>query len=264
MQTSGIDKAYYLEAGGEITTILSNFNTDFVFDVTDDLMRQRFDSFSTIPKHNFVTELEIGFRDLLNRYPGDVENIKLCRLNTYKEILSRISRNSGVKFFYEADTDIFYLATVVFDLFITNYNNYVFRFLYNFIISQKEYVYNALNLSKLKKSKDISTVYNKEHYEDQQLAIINANLDQCIKFISALDFNTATTLSYIYTSTQEIMEMNYLMQHIEPDINLFEVLIQPLLKNDLIYPSLSTAIKLEIQKNNVIYNTNPQYVKGEE
>ena len=60
------------------------------------------------------------------------------------------------------------------------------------------------------------------------------------------------------------MEMNYLMQHIEPDINLFEVLIQPLLKNDLIYPSLSTAIKLEIQKNNVIYNTNPQYVKGEE
>lgn len=253
MQLTGVDKAYYLQAEGEVSTILSNFSTDFVFDVTDDLMRQRFTSFTTIPKNNFVKELEIGFKDLINTYPGDVENIRLVRMNTYKEILSRISRNAGITFHYDADTDLYYLAYLVFDLFITNYNNYVFRFLYNYIINQKEYIYQALNLSKSKKSKDISTIYNKEKYEDQKLGIINANLDQCIGFISALDFNSETMLSYIFNTTEEIHNVNYLLKYMDSEINLFEVLVQPLLKNDFIYPSLSTAIKLEIQKNNVVY-----------
>lgn len=251
-----LDKAYSIEAGGEISTILSNFSTDFIFNVTDDLMQQRFKSFSILPKPNFPKELEIGFKDLIDRYPNDIENIKNVRDTTYKEIINRISLHSGIIIRYDDDTDLFYLSNILFDLFISNYDKHVFDFFYNFIIMQKESIYNSLNLAKLRKSKDISTMYNRQYYKDQQLAIINANLNQCISFISALDFNAKDTLSYIYHSYEDINAMNYLLNHIDTEVDMFKILIQPVIHSDIIYPSISTSIKLEIQKTNVITNPN--------
>lgn len=256
-----LEKAYSVEAGGEISVILSNFSTDFIFNVTDDLMQQRFESFSILPKPNFVKELEIGFKDLIDKYPGDIENIKSVRDTTYKEIINRISSHSNIIIRYDDNIDLFYLAYVLFDLFISNYDKHVFDFFYNYIITQKESIYSSLNLAKLRKSKDISTMYNRQYYKDQQLAIINANLDQCISFISALDFNAASTLSYIYRSYEDINAMNYLLTHIDTESDLFAILIQPILNNDSVYPSISTAIKLEIQKFNVI--TDPNVINKE-
>jgi len=251
MQTNGIDKAYYVEAEGEITTILSNFNTSFIYNVVEDLMKDRYTTFNLIPKPNFVDSLEISFKDLISSYPGDAENAKLRRTAVYKEIIERISNNTGVTIYYDEYTDLYSLARNVFDLFVSNYDGFVFKFLYNFIYSQREFIYNSLDFEKIKKSKDISTSYNKMTYSDQTMAIINANLDLCLGFITALDFNAPTTLSYMYTSGTEIHTMNFLLNHIDQEADLFDILIKPIITNETLYPLVSTALKLEIQKNNV-------------
>ena len=157
MEVNGVDKAYSLVAEGELSTILSNFNSSYTYDVVDDLMRERYNSFSLISKPNFIDELEYSFKQLLDQFPSDKDNIIYTRNKTYLEIISRISNNSGVQFTIE-DTDsvdIRYLASIIFDLFISNYNEYVFKFLYNFIVNQKDFIYNQLDLIKNKKSKKL-------------------------------------------------------------------------------------------------------------
>ena len=64
MEVNGVDKAYSLAAEGELSTILSNFNSSYTYDVVDDLMRERYNSFSVIPKPNFIDELEYSFKQL--------------------------------------------------------------------------------------------------------------------------------------------------------------------------------------------------------
>lgn len=258
MEVNGVDKAYSLVAEGELSTILSNFNSSYTYDVVDDLMRERYNSFSLISKPNFIDELEYSFKQLLDQFPSDKDNIIYTRNKTYLEIISRISNNSGVQFTIE-DTDsvdIRYLASIIFDLFISNYNEYVFKFLYNFIVNQKDFIYNQLDLIKNKKSKDISTMYNRQYYSNDTLAIISAKLYSCIDFITALDFDSRTTLSYIYTSADEIVRMNYLLQYIDSSADLFRILILPILTNDLISPSLVNSVKMELQKNFTINKAN--------
>ena len=258
MEVNGVDKAYSLVAEGELSTILSNFNSSYTYDVVDDLMRERYNSFSLISKPNFIDELEYSFKQLLDQFPSDKDNIIYTRNKTYLEIISRISNNSGVQFTIE-DTDsvdIRYLASIIFDLFISNYNEYVFKFLYNFIVNQKDFIYNQLDLIKSKKSKDISTMYNRQYYSNDTLAIISAKLYSCIDFITALDFDSRTTLSYIYTSADEIVRMNYLLQYIDSSADLFRILILPILTNDLISPSLVNSVKMELQKNFTINKAN--------
>lgn len=258
MEVNGVDKAYSLVAEGELSTILSNFNSSYTYDVVDDLMKERYNSFSVIPKPNFVDELEYSFKQLLDQFPSDKDNIMYTRNNTYLEIIRRISTNSGVQFNLEDidSIDIRYLASIIFDLFISNYDNYVFKFLYNFIVNQKDFIYNQLDLVKNKKSKDISTMYNRQYYSNDVLAIISARLYSCIDFITALDFDPRITLSYIYTSADEIVRMNYLLQYIDSSADLFSILIKPILTNDLISPSLVNSVKMELQKNFTINKGN--------
>lgn len=258
MEVNGVDKAYSLVAEGELSTILSNFNSSYTYDVVDDLMKERYNSFSVISKPNFVDELEYSFKQLLDQFPSDKDNIMYTRNNTYLEIIRRISTNSGVQFNLEdiGSIDIRYLASIIFDLFISNYDNYVFKFLYNFIVNQKDFIYNQLDLVKNKKSKDISTMYNRQYYSNDVLAIISARLYSCIDFITALDFDPRITLSYIYTSADEIVRMNYLLQYIDSSADLFSILIKPILTNDLISPSLVNSVKMELQKNFTINKGN--------
>lgn len=251
MILNGIDKAESLVAEGEVSTILANFNSSYIYDVVSDLMDDRYNSFSIIPKSNFIDELELSFKQLYEQFPSDKDNIYYVRFTIYNEVVNIISNKSGVKFVIEdpESVDIYYFASCVFDLFISRYNDYVFNFLYNFIVTQKDFIYNQLNLSTVKKSKDISTLYNKEYYSNDVLAVISARLYTSIDFITGLDFDAQTTLGYMYSSTGDKSKIEYLSQFIDSSADLFKIMILPILKNDSVCPSIVSAIKMELQKN---------------
>lgn len=249
--TSGVNKAYHLVSEGETTTILANFSIDFTYNITTDLLNSRYDDFNLIPKTNVVDNLELAFKDLMNNYPFDVANIKAQRNKVYLDIINIISRHVGVKFYYDENTDVYSLARCIFDLFISSYNNAVFTFLYNFIYDQKDILYRSLDLEKSKKSKDISTIYNKQHYEDMTLAIINANLDKVLAYISAMDIPAYEILKRIYGTNNTVHTLNFIVNHIDMQAPLFDIMIRPVLRSPVLFPVLSTNIKLEIQRNSV-------------
>ena len=258
--TNGIDKAYHLIAEGETTSILANFSTDFIYNVTNDLLMDRYKDFSLIPKVNIVDKLESAFKFLLQQYTYDRDNILITRANIYTQILSIISASTGVKIFYDENTDVYNLARSVFDFFISSYDNCVFLFLLNFIYEQKDAIYTSLDLEKNKKSKDITTMYNKQMYTDMDMAIINANLDKVLNYIGGMDVPAYDILRRIYANNTNIHTLNFMASHIDMDAPLFDVFIKPILTNNVLYPILLTNIKLEIQRNGVaiVNSFNPQ------
>ena len=249
--TTGIDKAYHLIAEGESTSILANFSTDFIYNVTQDLLNDRYKDFSLIPKINVVDKLESAFKFLLQQYQYDKENILIRRNEIYMQILTIISNAAGVKIYYDENTDIYNLARSIFDFFISSYDSCVFNFLLNFIYEQKTAIYNELDLEKSKKSKDITTMYNKQMYTDIEMAIINANLDKVLNYIGGMDVPTYDILRRIYANNTNIHTLNFMASHIDMDAPLFDIFIKPVLNNPVLYPILSTNIKLEIQRNDV-------------
>lgn len=252
MSFKGEDKAYNIVAEGEVAVLLSNFDTNFIIGSTSDMVSQVKENFTLEPKANYVSGLEVVFKDMLNTYPADRENIINVRNTTYLEIIDTICNKSGIKVLYDVSSvDLFTLSKYLFDLTVSNYHINVFDFLYNFIITQKDFIYSTLNLDTMRKSKDISTVYNRQLYSDSKLAIINANLEYCLKFITSMDFSIDQVLGYMYHNKEQYVG-KYLSNYLDPSINLYDLLIEPMIKNPYTYGPLVTTIKLEIQKNNIV------------
>ena len=55
----------------------------------------------------------------------------------------------------------------------------------------------------------------------------------------------------MYTSGTEIHTMNFLLNHIDQEADLFDILIKPIITNENLYPLVSTALKKKKKKNNV-------------
>lgn len=253
MRTSGGDIAYDLEAAGEVSSILSNFSTDFIFDSIDTIMEKNKEIFDLRHNQNFVDELELSFKEALDTYPSSSEEIKRVRIQSYQEIIKRISQNTGISVFYDpASTDIHYLASMIFDMFVSNYHYYVFNFLYNYIIEQKEAIYSNLGLEKIKRVRDVSTIYNKEMFEDQHLAIINANLVKVLGVISGLDLPSNEVIRIMSKGTYQSQRLFDSIRYLDQNINLFGIMVSPILSSPNLFPSLVSLLNVEIQKTNSI------------
>lgn len=257
MILQGENKAEYITAEGELSNLLANFNTDFIYSVIEDLLVERNNTFNLQPKNNFVTALDISFKNMLLAYPDDKQNIYAIRDETYNEILDRISKGTGITLSYSLEnTDLYSLAKYMYELCISHYDLYVFTFLRRFIVAQKDYIYSALRLEERKKAKDISTIYNKNMYGDPKLGVIIANLDLCLNFISNLDFDPYQTMSYIYYTNNDKAVMEFLLDYIDPNNNLFDILIGNVFRNPLLYNPCFAHLKLlgniEDEQDNVI------------
>lgn len=252
MIVRGEQKAYYQQAEGELSVILSNFDTNFIYGTIEDFIDERNKEFVLEPRANFVNSLEATFKDTLATYPTDRDNIIFVRQQTYREIIRIISSKTGIRVLYDEDTtDIFALAKYMYDLIIAEYDLNVFNFLFNFIMTQKDYIYNTLDMDQFKKSKDITTLYNRQLYSDTKLAIVNANLDQCMRFISNMEFTPEDFLGYVYYNRQHTIR-NYLTNHIDSTADLYSIMVKPLCDNPYTYAPLITSVRLEIQRRNVI------------
>lgn len=242
-------KAYSINSETEVATILSNFSTDFIYGVIEDILAQRTKTFSNMERPNFVMSLENTFKEMIVKYPSNEVNIKQVRNTTYEEISNIIAKSFDLELQYDDATDMFTMAYYLFDFFIANYDRYVCLFFSRVITREKESLYNTLNLDESKKSKDISTIYNKKLYNDPKLALINANLGKVIGFLCTLDFPINNILETIYAGRLEVV--SFLISHVRPQVDFFHSAYGALLDNPQIYPMALTFIKLEIQRQNV-------------
>lgn len=237
---------YNISTENEISIIISHFNSQFIFDVIKDNINKRFE-YTQLSMSNIPASFEQNFKQLMVQYPSDVQRIDATRIETYKEIIQILCNHCGFIYNEEAIQDYYSAAFYLYNFLVSNFTNNLVSFFVNFILKEKNSLYENLNLNNLKKNKDSTTIYSKRVYKNPKVAIINANLDYVIDNISVFDISFNDVLNTIY---QDKSIVKYIEGIVVPMHDFFKQSYASLLQSNL-RPILLTNIRLELQRQSI-------------
>lgn len=232
----------------EVATILSNFNNKFMYDVISNKLENRFVVNTAMQNVNIVGAFDQNFKDLVKRYPSDIQNIETVKMQTYKDIVDIICSYYKIEYTLpeigeNPIVDYFTIAYYLYDFLVDNFFNYVSVFYANYIYKNKDAIYDSMNLDAFKKGKDISTLYGKKIFTDQKIAIISANIIFIVGNLKAFDITPDIILYNIYGNSNIVALLNSILVNSPVDFFKTHFIIP---KN--VEAMLYTNIRLELQR----------------
>ena len=243
------NKVYELQSDNQIASILSQFDSDYIMDVVENTLQSMFNQFDTFAKPNVPKAYEDVFKSLYNAYPTDQDNINDTRYETYKSIITIICNRYGLEFYEDEYLDMYTMAYILYDFFVSRFNNYMIEFFSRYIYEQRDDIYRNLNLEELSKERDTSSNYGRMVFGDQEcMAVIAANLPLVLGSLRSLDtISDELIYRYAYGTTETGLNMTMmLLNHITVPGGIY-ALYNRLLFTEELYPSIVTNIRLKIQ-----------------
>lgn len=238
-------QAYNIKAEGQLASILSQFDRNYVFGVMDDILAPK-SYFEPIPKANIVNAFEDNFKSTLVSFPEDRMNIIAVREECYRNIIDRLAKAFNFEFRDTEMMDIFSITRLLYDFYVSERDVHLINFLATYIIQEKSMLYKALNLDQYRKDKDVSTLNNKKLFDDPQLAIISSHLDYIIHYLMDVDFDMEQILAFIYG--YNTYYITAFMQHVFPKGDFFKDYYCTMIQNPAINPLIISYLKIEIQR----------------
>lgn len=249
---------YEITSEAEVSGILSHFEKEQILDLVDDNLKRKH-IFRPNNPINLVASLETNFTILYSKFPGEKERIDNLREDTYRAIIYKLCNYYNLQF-NENNQDIYTIAYYLYDFLVSNFSTYVVNFFANYIIKEKDYLYNCVGLIEMKKNKDMSSIYSKKIHKDSKLAIINANIEYVIEAITAFDIDLNTILSLVYS---DINIINLISSIISPIHDIFKDHFVPIVNNQY-KPIFLTNVKMTlISYDNIISEETLKFIKGE-
>ena len=80
-----------------ITRLLNNFDSQYIFDIIEDKL-ENIDYSATLLDSNIVASFEENFKMMIDQFPGDGQNIKMIREQTYTEIINILCNKFNLRF----------------------------------------------------------------------------------------------------------------------------------------------------------------------
>ena len=242
------DKEYEIQANGQVATILSQFNSDYVMDVVRNTLTEQFNHFDTVPKPNIAESFETYFKELLRTYPTDEINILETRHNTYTDIRDIICRQFNLGFVNEDDVDMYSITTLMYDFFVSKFNFYMVNFYCRYITSEKSALFMNLGLEKQAKEDNASMNYARHAFgDDEELAAVIANLPMVLGALKNMDVPDWFVYKTAYGDNPFMIDM--LSSHIQPNTSIYNI-YNTILFNPNLYPIIVTQIRIKIQMQN--------------
>lgn len=249
---------YDIISDAEVTTILSHFDPDEILGFVDDNLARKHMFYPNNPL-NFVSSLETNFSFVYMNLPSEKERIDAIRDDTYKAIIDKICNYYNLEF-VDNGQDYYTIAFYMYEFFITQFSSNVIKLFTNYIIKEKDYIYNYIGLMNQKKNKDISTTYSKKIHKDLKLAIINANLEYVVDSISLFDISFEDILNLIYTD-RNIIEL--LAYSVSPKGDLFKDHFRTTVNNEYKAIFLTNMKFALLEYDNNFSEETIQFIQGE-
>lgn len=240
------NQAYNIRAEGQLASILSSFDTDYVIGIMEDILANQLNDFNPVPKANIINSFEDNFKAILNDYPEDKPNILDIRESTYSLILSKIAKAFNFEFRDTDQMDLYSIAKLLYDFFVSNYNGYLINFMADYIIREQDTLYKVLNMEQFKKDKDVTTIYNKKLFDSVQMAIVSSHLDYVVKYMMDMDFTMEQVLTVTYRNNP--YHIAAFMQHVFPKMDFYKDYYCRLISVPNIYPIIVTYLKIDLQR----------------
>lgn len=243
---------YNIASEGELASMLSHFNPDYIFDVikTNIANRGKYNT-GIIQIPNIVTSYEQNFKNLKDTFRSDIASIEETRMMTYKQIINIICKEFNLYFSDTGEIDYYTAATYLYDIFVCNFNTYVIRFFVNYICTEKNAIYDMCDMNAQKKNKDSSTIYAKKLYNDPKIAIISSNLGAVIYNITGMDIPFEIIIKTVYPDP---IVCNFILSIVSPVGDFYKEVYCSYIMNQELFPMNLTNIRLELQQRFVQQN----------
>lgn len=235
----------FIDTDMAIGTILSNFETPWIMNSVQDSLNMRFRPFNE-PMPNFVDILSRQFATL-DATSGDYrEQVANVRDDTYKEIITCICNYYNLSFNTPFDDlspqELFGVAHTMYDIFISRFTLYMIDFFTQYIVTNKDSIYNYLIADdSIKKPKEKDTPIR--NYIDPKFQLIHANVNMIIMNMAAYDISLETLLDFFLDPMGSLR----LKQLLSDNGDIFKNYYAIYLQDQRYMADLLTSIKLRLQ-----------------
>lgn len=251
---------YGMVSDREIASILGNFTPDMVLNMLDDILNDRIRPYSS-NIGNLITAYEYNYNTTLAQCPILSDNLNELRTSTYEAIMKKICEYHNLEYELDPGMDIYTAALYTYSFLVSDFKNNITTFYRNFIMKEKNNIYESFNLADLKKGKDSSSSYSKKIYKggNQKISVIHANLDYVITQMSSFDISLDTVIEFVYLGNRQVAKM---LQNILSDNGDFYYKFYVGTMNGPYRAELITDIRLLLQPAPV--SSIGEYLEGEE
>lgn len=249
---------YSVVTNAEVEDVIAHFSEEMIMDIVEKGLMNR-NSF-TVNKANLIYSLEEDFKKSFQLYPAYYQSISEKRFKIYSEIIQKICDFYNISCLSTSDTNnIHSRAFYLYSIFVSDFASNVINFFTNYIIREKNALYDFMEAELSAKNKDFNALYSKKVYSsnvNHKLVAIHANLDFVIDNMCAFDINLESFIqNALYGQPQIIKYLTMVLsenngdlfsQHIVPFVQQNKTMILTYLKLSLqhmIVPDISSYIK---------------------
>lgn len=234
---------YNFASENELAVVLGHFSQDYITTIVQTNLDNRLRIYNgKIP--NAVYSIEQDFKATSENYPDSLTDIEYCRGTTYSNIISILSNYYDLEITIPENTDLYSVAFILYRLLVSDFSNNLVNFITNYIIKERNFLYEGLNLSELKKNKDSSTLYSKKIYKNNKIAAIHANLEKVVDYISGFDITLDQILNVIYTDKNLI---SFILSIVKPRSDFYKKHFMSYLFTEH-RPVILTSVRLSLQE----------------
>jgi len=240
------NKIYEIQANNQISVVLSQFDIDYIISIVDDTLQKQLNTFDVSGPPNAVAACETMFKELYDTYPNEHDNIDDTRTDVYQTIIERICKCFSLQYNPIEGTNVYTMAYYLYDFFVSRFNNYLVTFFDRYLHAEKHNIYMNFHLEDMRKNKDMSTVYSKMYFnDDEEIGIIVANLPFVLKNLKDMAVQDYYIYSTIYGEQNQNV-INLFLNNITPASSIYSI-YRTILFNEILYPVIVTHIRLAIQ-----------------
>lgn len=230
----------------QLAAILSQFDDDYIMDIVKDSIDNRFQLYN-LPKPNVINSFEITFKQLTDGFSANSDEILETRRKVYWDIINYVCDYYELAITREEDMDYYSAAYWIYDFLVSNFTEHLKNFYTIFLINNRESIYTAFNLGKLRKENDSTFIYSKKLFKDPKLSAIHCNLENVIFQIDNLDINLQNIVNCVYQSNPNTA--SYILSIISDPIGkFFKSYYQSYVKESKSSTDVITSIKLSLQQ----------------
>lgn len=234
---------YNFASENELAVVLGHFSQDYITTIVQTNLDNRLRIYNgKIP--NAVYSIEQDFKATKENYPDSITDIEYCRGTTYSNIISILCNYYDLEITRSDNTDLYSVAFILYRLLVSDFADNLVNFLTNYIIKERNFIYEGLNLSELKKSKDSSTLYSKKIYKNGKIAAMHANLEMIVDYISGFDITFEQILNTIYSDKNLV---SFILSVVQPKSDFFKKYFMSYLFTEH-RPVILTSVRLRLQE----------------
>ena len=217
---NSMNNEYTIISDAEVANMIEYFDRDLINTMILQSLNIRVTNFPRFMP-NYAIGYESYFKEQIKNYPDLSNEFRFKSDDIYSDIIRILSNFYKLDVMYEDNTPLSSKAIHMYDLLISQFQMNIIKFFVNYIICEVNGLYDQLELSQYKKSKDSTTIYNKKVWKfNNKLALISANLELVIDNICQFDISFENFINIVYKDNRYIGD--YLLSFLAPRVDYFK------------------------------------------